>query len=428
MSFRVEEVLVLQAFFRFYCAGVFGPARSNPRVRRGLGRGFRRTLLGDWMAGTLTALRVKNAKPGDKLTDGGGLRLDVDRNGNGSWILRFKSPVTSRERFMGLGPVADVALAAARDAAQEARTLIRQGIDPIEQRNAQRTAARVEASRSITFKVYATQYISGKESGWKNDKHRQQWSNSLRDYAYPQIGHLCVSDVDTEAVLKVLRPIWTAKKETARRVRGRIESILNAAKAEGLRTGENPALWRGHLDQVLARRRKSEVKHHPALPYAEMPKFWQSLAADTSDAARMLRWIILTACRYNEARDQDAAAEVSGNLWTVPAIRMKAERPHFVPLTAAALAQLPFRPVSDVSLSNCIKRHTKTPATTHGFRSTFRDWAGDETEAAWETAEAALAHVVGDETEAAYRRSTALKKRRELMELWARYCASESAS
>ena len=372
----------------------------------------------------LTALQVKNAKPGDKLTDGGGLRLDVDKNGNRSWVFRFTSPVTSKERYAGLGPAADVTLAQARDAAQDARALLRNGIDPIEHRKEQRTAAKVEASKSITFKAYATQFISGKESGWKNEKHRQQWGNSLRDYAYPHLGQMAVADVNTEAVLKVLRPIWTTKKETARRVRGRIEAILNAAKAEGLRTGENPALWRGHLDQVgLARRRKSEVKHHPALPYQEMPKFWKSLASDTSDTARMLRFIILTAARFNEAHEMDPG-EVKGDLWIVPAIRMKAERPHFVPLTAAALAQLPFRPVSDVSLSKCIARHTNTRATTHGMRSTFRDWAGDETEAAWETAEAALAHVVGDETEAAYRRATALKKRRGLMDLWAQHCAS----
>jgi integrase len=373
---------------------------------------------------TLTALQVKNAKPGDKLTDGGGLRLDVDRNGNKSWVFRFTSPVTGKERFMGLGPVDDVALAKARDAAQQARALIRDGKDPIEDRNAKRAEAKVEASRSVTFKVYAEGFISGREAGWKNDKHRQQWRNSLRDYAHPHIGHLAVADVDTAAVLKVLRPIWTEKKETARRVRGRIEAILNAAKAEKLRIGENPALWRGHLDQVLTRRRKSDVKHHPALPYEEIPKFWKSLASDTSDAARMLRWIILTACRFNEAYEMDPAAEVKGDLWTVPAIRMKGDRPHFVPLTSLALAQLPFRPVSDVTLSKCIARHTATAATTHGMRSTFRDYAGDETEAAWETAEAAIAHVVGDETEIAYRRRTALAKRRELMTAWANYCKS----
>jgi integrase len=228
--------------------------------------------------------------------------------------------------------------------------------------------------------------------------------------------------VNTDGVLKALRPIWSTKKETARRVRGRVEAILNAAKAEGLRTGENPALWRGHLDQVLAKRKKSEVTHHPALSYEEMPTFWKSLSADTSDAARMLRWIILTACRFNEAYEMDQGAEVKGDLWTVPAIRMKADRKHDVPLTAAALAQLPFRPASDVTLLNCIARHTGTPATTHGMRSTFRDWCGDCTSFPRDVAEMALAHAVGDETEAAYRRGTALAKRRELMTQWADYC------
>lgn len=374
--------------------------------------------------GNLTALAVKNAKPGDKLGDGDGLRLDVDKNGNASWLFRFKSPVTGKERFMGLGPLRDVGLADAREAAGAARALLRNNIDPIEHRIAERAKVKADATGAITFEAYAKGYIAGKEAGWKNDKHRQQWSNSLRDYAYPHIGHLRVCDVDTAAVRKVLDPIWNKKKETARRVRGRIEAILNGAKAEGLRNGENPALWRGHLDQFLARRRKSDVQHHPALPYEEMPQFWRSLAGDTSDAARMLRWIILTACRFNEAEAMDPAGEVKGDLWTIPAIRMKAAREHKVPLTDLALAQVPFHPVSDVTLSNCIARHTNSPATTHGMRSTFRDWAGDCTSFPREIAEMALAHAVGDETEVAYRRSTALAKRRALMNEWADYCAS----
>ncbi len=374
--------------------------------------------------GILTAVQVKHAKPGDKLADGDGLRLDVDKNGNASWVFRFKSPVTGKERFMGLGPIRDVGLAGAREAAGAARALVRNNTDPIEHRISERAKAKAAATGTLTFDAYTKQYIAGKEVGWKNEKLRQQWSNSVRDYAHPIIGQIAVPDVDTESVLKVLRPIWNVKKETARRVRGRIEAILNAAKAEGLRTGENPALWRGHLDQVLARRRKSDVKHHPALPYEEMPQFWRSLEGDPSDAARMLRWIILTACRFNEAADMDSAAEVKGELWAIPATRMKAEREHKVPLTNLASAQLPFRPVSDVTLSNCIARHTNTTATTHGMRSTFRDWAGDCTSFPREIAEMALAHAVDDETEAAYRRSTALAKRRELMEAWAAYCSA----
>jgi integrase len=370
----------------------------------------------------LTALQVKNAKPGDKLGDGGGLRLDVDKNGNRNWIFRFTSPVTGRERFMGLGPFRDVTLAQARDAAAEARALIRERKDPIEQRRQGRTATRVEASRAVTFQGYAEKFILGRETGWKNPRHRQIWRNSLRDYAHPHIGQLPIADVDTAAVLQVLRPIWNTKPETASRVRGRIEIVLSAAKAEGLRSGENPATWKGHLDQVLARRKKSDVEHFRALPYAKMPAFWKSIANDTSDAARMLRWIILTACRYGEAKSIQAA-EVQGDLWRIPALRMKGGKEHIVPLTPLALAQLPFRPVTDVSLSKVIRRHTTLPATTHGFRSSFRDFAGDCTDFPREVAEQALAHTVGSEVEAAYRRGTALEKRRALMKAWADYCS-----
>ena len=365
----------------------------------------------------LTALQVKNAKPGEKLGDGGGLRLDVDRNGNKSWVFRYTSPTTGRERFMGLGPARDVSLATARELASEARALVRQHKDPIEHRKEQRTAARVEASRAITFKVYAEQFIGGREGAWKNPRHRQAWRNSLRDYAYPIIGQLPIADVDTGAVLSVLRPIWGTKTETASRVRGRIEAILSAAKVEGLRTGDNPALWRGHIAEVLPSKRKVvAVEHHAALPYAEMPAFWKSLMADSSDAARMLRWVILTAARYGEANGMQPG-EVKGDLWTIPAKRMKAGKEHVVPLTPLALKQLPFEAVSDVSLAKVIKRNTDTPATTHGFRSTFRDWCGDCTDFPREIAEAALAHVLG-EVEAAYRRGDALAKRRELMQAW----------
>jgi integrase len=369
----------------------------------------------------LTALQVKNAKPGDKLSDGGGLRLDVDKNGNASWIFRFTSPVTGKERFMGLGPLHDVPLAKARSAGADARDVVRQGLDPIEERNRIREAARVAENRSVTFKAYAEQFIGGRESGWKNEKHREQWKNSLRNYAFPIIGHMAIADVDTEAVLRCLRPIWNEKKETARRVRGRIEMILSAAKAEKLRTGENPALWRGHLDQVLTRRKKSEVRHHPALPYAELPGFMAKLRADQTDSARMLEFIILTAVRFDMAPPREG--EIKGDLWEIPAYRMKAERAFDVPLSEAAAALLPVPRVSDAALAGCIKRHTTAPATTHGFRSTFRDWAGDCTSFPRDVAELALAHAVADETEAAYRRGTALAKRRQLMDAWAMYCS-----
>jgi len=265
----------------------------------------------------LTALQVKNSKAGDKLSDGGGLRLDVDRNGNKSWVFRFTSPATSRERFMGLGPLRDISLAQARDAAAEARSLIRERKDPIEHRKDQRTAAKVEASKAITFEVYAEKFIAGREAAWKNPRHRQIWRTSLRDYAFPIIGQLPIADVNTKAVLDVLRPIWSTKTETASRVRGRIEAILSAAKVEGLRLGDNPAVWRGHIAEVLPSKRKvAVVEHHAALPYREMPAFWKSLASDTSDAALMLRFIILTAARYGEANGM-SPGEVKENLWRI---------------------------------------------------------------------------------------------------------------
>jgi integrase len=372
----------------------------------------------------LTALKVKNAKAGDKLSDGGGLRLDVDRAGRASWVFRYTSPVTTKERYMGLGSAADIGLARARELAAGARELVRQHRDPIEERRAFKAAARAQATRGVTFEAYAARYLASHEGTWKNPVHRRQWRSTLRDYVHPHIGHLPIADVNTEAVLTILRPIWQTKPETASRVRGRIEAVLSAAKAEELRTGENPALWRGHLDQLLPSKRKvRRVKHHAALPYAEMPAFFSALSADNTEAARLLRFIILTACRYSEAANMQPG-EIVRNVWTIPPARMKAGRAHEVPLTAAAMDCLPIMRVSDVALANVIARHTVTPATTHGMRSTFRDWAGDCTEYPRDLIEAALAHTLGT-VEAAYRRSSALAKRRELMEAWADYCGGK---
>lgn len=396
----------------------------------------------------LTATQVKNAKPGDKLSDGGGLRLDADARGGCSWVFRFKSPVTGKERYMGLGPASDVSLKEAREAAQAARKLIREDKDPIEHRNGLRAAAKVEAARAVTFREYAEGYVTRMEAGWKNPKHRQQWTNSLKTYAYPAIGKMAVGEVDTSDVMRVLTPIWNSKPETASRVRGRIEMILTAAKAEGLRTGDNPAAWRERIKPLLPSKRKVRaVVHHPALPYPLLPKFMMSLHADQSDSALLLQFIIGTAARYNEGAFADwTEIESDQKLWTIPGARMKGDRPdkaHVVPLTDAALKVLDAarerygskglifpgmkrgRPMSDVTLAKTIARHTEVDATTHGFRSTFRDWAGDVTNFPREVCEQALAHVIADETEAAYRRSDALAKRRLLMHEWAVYCMSE---
>jgi integrase len=209
-------------------------------------------------------------------------------------------------------------------------------------------------------------------------------------------------------------------------VRGRIENVLSAAKAEGLRGGENPAAWRTHLDQLLPKRKKSDVVHHSALPYDQLPAFWQSLATDTSDAARLLRFIILTAARFSEAANM-TPSEIKGDLWTIPGARMKGGRPHSVPLTKVALDCLPLVRVSDVGVANCIRRHSAAPATCHGMRSAFRDWCGDCTDYPRELAEQALAHAVGSEVEQAYRRGTALEKRRELMNAWGDFCVGNNS-
>jgi integrase len=376
--------------------------------------------------GKLTALKVERARKPGMYSDGDGLYLQVRGPTSRSWIFRYQE--NRKQRYLGLGSAKDIGLADARELAAEVRLQRRkEGKDPIEERRRQRTAVHIEAARSMTFDDCAAAYIKAHEAAWRNPKHKQQWKNTLATYVTPVFGSVPVGDVDTTMVIKVLQPIWTAKPETAGRVRGRIEAILDFAKASKFRDGENPARWRGHLQFALPNRAKIRaVRHHPALPYGEMPDFWRSLVKDTSDAARLLRFIILTACRYNEAATMDRV-EVSGNLWTIPAHRMKAERPHQVPLSAAALACLPLQRVSDVALANCIKRHTITPVTTHGFRSTFRDWAGDCTDFPRELVEQALAHIVENETERAYRRGTALAKRRLLLEAWGAFCGGERA-
>lgn len=389
--------------------------------------------------GNLTAAKVKNAKPGDRLADGDGLRLDVDGNGNASWVFRFKSPVTAKERYLGLGPLRDVSLSEARDLAADARKLVRSGVDPINQKREARASARVAAKRDMTFRQCAERFIDSREATWKNPIHRQQWRNTLRDYVYPEIGSWPVADVDVAAVLKILEPIWQQKPETASRIRGRIEAVLDWATMAEYRSGDNPAVWRGRLAHLLPSRKKVRaVRHHDALPYLEMPKFWKSLSADTSDSAALLRFIILTASRFSEAaRAEWSEINTEKQIWIVPAVRMKGGREHIVPLTDEAMAVLKQsrtnaglifpgqrvgRPISDVSVAKAIKRHTALPATCHGFRSCFRDWCGDKTDVPREIAEAALAHTIGNDVEAAYRRSSAIEKRRALMVLWSRYC------
>lgn len=391
--------------------------------------------------GRLTALRVSRL---DKLktlgmhADGAGLYLQVTATG-ASWIYRYS--LLGRAREMGLGSLATVSLAEARQKAQEARQLRDEGMDPIEARDAQRARARLEAASLMTFDQCAAAYVEAHEAGWRNAKHRQQWSNTLATYARPVIGALSVQAVDTGLVLKALEPIWRTKPETASRLRGRIEAVLDWAAARGYRQGENPARWRGHLAKLLpAGEKVRAVKHHAALPYADLPGFLVELRKQEGIAARALEFTILTGARTGEVigalpAEIDRAAKV----WTVPAERMKAGKEHRVPLTSAALAVLKAvpaiegaahlfpggkrgRPLSNMAMLKVLARMGRTDLTVHGFRSAFRDWAAERTNHAPHVVEMGLAHAIGDKVEAAYRRGDLFEKRRRLMADWERYC------
>lgn len=339
---------------------------------------------------------------------------------------------------MGLGSVDLVTLAEARHAAQDARKLIRAGVDPLDAKRAQRATAR--AASDNTFRAIAGLYLSAHEHTWRNPKHRAQWRSTLDTYIYPRLGNRPVASIATGDVMAVLEPIWRSIPETASRVRGRIESVLDYATARGWRSGDNPARWRGHLQNLLpARAKVATVEHHPALPWREAPAFMAELAQRPAASARALAFTILTAARTSEAlgapwREVDLAERV----WTIPPERMKANREHRVPLSDAAIAILEAvkpkgrinpdaliftgdegQPLSDMALLMLLRRMKRRDITTHGFRSTFRDWAGETTSHPREIAEAALAHTLKDKTEAAYRRGDALEKRRALMRDWA---------
>lgn len=378
------------------------------------------------------------SKPGLH-ADGGGLYLQVTRTADGranrSWVFRFV--VQGRERKMGLGSAQDVSLARARELAGACRLQRLDGHDPLRQREQSR-----EEAKPLSFAECADQLVASHEAGWKNAKHRQQWRNTLATYAYPIMGNLSVVDVNTDHVMRALQPIWTTKPETAGRLRGRIEAVLSWAKARGLRTGENPATWRGHLDQLLPPKNKvRRVKHHAALPYTELPGFMAELLARGGVAAPALAFVILTAARTGEALGaQWPEIDLKAKLWTVPAERIKAGREHRVPLSGAAVAvldrmasirenefvfpgQRDGRQLSDMALLMLL-RDIRPGVTSHGFRSTFKDWAAELTATPNFISEAALAHVVADKVEAAYRRGDLLEKRRELMEAWATFCIS----
>lgn len=361
--------------------------------------------------------------------DGQGLYLRIGKGKR--WVFLFQWQGKRRE--MGLGPASGSNLAQARRDAAAARELVRNGVDPIAARQAQQCAG-------ITFGEVADSYIASHKEGWRNAKHRQQWMNTLGTYA-GSLRPLPVSDITTAHVLNVLSPIWTTKAETASRVRGRIENILDAAKAQGLRTGENPAAWRGNLAHLLPKRRKLTRGHHRALPYEQIPAFWSDLSARTGVAAKALQFTILTAARTSETLGARwSEIDTQAAIWNVPAERTKTSKLHRVPLSAEALAileevsplgaELVFSTPNGSRLSgaamDAVLKRMKVNATVHGFRSTFRDWAGEETDFAREVIEQALAHKVGNDVERAYRRGDALEKRRRVMASWAEFVSSSA--
>ena len=370
--------------------------------------------------------------------DGGGLYLQVSASGSKSWIFRFA--LQGKERQMGLGPFHTVTLADARIAAAECRKLLLRQTDPIEARDAGNARKALEAAKSISFSKCATAYIRAHRSDWKNAKHAEQWTNTIETYCGKIIGALPVQDVDTGLVVKVLEPIWTAKPETASRLRGRIESVLDWARVSGYRAGDNPARWRGHLDNVLpSLQKKQRVKHHPALPFDQTGVFMESLRAQEGIAARALAFLILTATRTSEVIGAKwGEIDTDAKLWTIPAERMKAGKEHRVPLSPQAVAflaktprpptgyvfpgQKEGKPLSNMAMLELLKRMDRGDLTVHGFRSTFRDWASESTNFPREVCEMALAHTIGNEAEAAYRRGDLFEKRRRLMAEWARHC------
>jgi integrase len=380
------------------------------------------------MAGKLTARKVETAKAG-KYSDSGNLYLVVSPTGSRKWVLRFTW--RGRPKEMGLGSASSVPLADARDKAASARRKIAQGLNPIEERK--------RDSGIPTFGEMADIVREALAAGFRNEKHKAQWKMTLETYAGP-LRDKPVDTITTDDVLAVLKPIWTAKAETASRLRGRIEKVLDAAKAKGFRDGENPGRWRGHLDHLLPKASKLARGHHPAMPYEEVPTFIARLREADSLAGRALELCILTAARSGEILGMRwAEVDLDKKIWTVPAHRMKAGRGHRVPLSSRAVAilrnlhkvmsgdfvfpgQARNKPLSNMAMEMVLRRMKVDDATVHGFRSSFRDWAGNVSSFPREVVETALAHVIGDKAEQAYRRSDALEKRRRLMEAWAAYC------
>ncbi|MEW5251658.1 tyrosine-type recombinase/integrase [Microbulbifer sp. 2201CG32-9] len=395
--------------------------------------------------GRLTVRQIEKISVPGKYDDGDGLRLIVRASGAKSWVLRYQ--LHGKRREMGLGSLDDLSLKGARAEASIQRKLILQGIDPISERRrilqAKKTNTQNKEAKKISFSEVSNDYILAHREGWKNAKHAQQWKNTLKQYAHPVIGDKAPCEVTTDHVLEILKPIWLEKPETASRVRNRVELVLDAAKARSLREGENPARWRGHLDKLLPKRSKvRQVKHHNALPWAKLPEFFQEISKRHGLAFRAMELTILTATRTSEVLGATwDEVDFSAKIWTIPSDRMKAGKMHRVPLASPVVALLkslpriddnPYlfpgqrkgRPLSNMAMLMALRRMERNELTVHGFRSTFRDWAGEATPHPRDVCEQALAHSLGDSVEAAYRRGDLFEKRKSLMSDWATYATT----
>lgn len=386
----------------------------------------------------LTALKVARiAKPG-KYGDGKGLYLQVTKRLAKSWVFRYER--NGAEHFMGLGALHTVGLAEAREEARKARVLLFQGIDPLQTRQAAIAKNKAATANNKTFNECVIEYIASHREAWKNEKHQQQWENTLQTYASPHFGKLYVRQITTPLVLKALEPIWKTKTETASRLRERIERVLSWATTSGYREGENPARWHGHLQELLPKpSRLKKVKHHLSMEYQKIGEFFKVLKTESGLAARALELTILTACRTSEVRNARwEEFDFVKQVWVIPAERMKIAREHRVPLVGASLGLLeklksegsPWvfpggkedLPLSNMAMLQLLRRMGCVGVTVHGFRSTFRIWAAEQTDYPKELAELALAHTVGSAVEEAYQRSDLFERRRALMSDWAEWC------
>ncbi|WP_175811881.1 tyrosine-type recombinase/integrase [Burkholderia contaminans] len=393
----------------------------------------------------LRDVQCRTAKPRERvyrLSDGGGLALLVRPTGHKYWQYRYSKP-DGREGLIQIGPYPRVTLEAARSARNTHREVVWRGDDPAILRKQEKAERKAKVVSALTFKQCALAYVEARSAEWSSEKYRQLWVRSLAAYAYPVIGALRPADVTTDLVMRVLEPLWLTKNETASRLRARIETILDWAKVRGLRSGENPARWTGHLEQLLASPRKvKQVQHYAALPYADIGAFMVELRAMAGTAARLLEYTILTAVRSNEAMGASSSElDRQGAAWEIPPARMKAKRSHRVPLSSSALTLLDGLPQTDMgpifegtkagrplahsAMRVLLETMGRADLTVHGFRSTFRDWAAECSPFPNEVVEMALAHAIRDKTEAAYRRGDLFEKRRALMQAWADYIEQE---